>query len=217
MKKIKIVILFLFLINAIFISINFYYFLTLKKTINYYNSYKNDDKDLTEAINKIMDEYKISKKQIIKYINFLKDIPISWPIEKEKREILRYPGLYHNKKSGHALDHSYGLIIKGKKGEPVLATADGFIDSIDKVSNGLDEGYFDIDYTYTGYTVVIQNHLCFLTRYTNLEKVIVKKHTDVKRGQIIGYLRNDEDSYLHYMITFDKRKGEVSFNYLITE
>ena len=96
--------------------------------------------------------------------------------------------------SGEPAFHQ-GLDISTDKGEPVLATADGTVESA----------------TYTGdygNLIVLKHDFGLATRYGHLSAYAVKPGQSVKRGSVIGYVGSTgraTGSHLHYEILVNGR------------
>jgi len=93
----------------------------------------------------------------------------------------------NNKKAFHE-----GIDLRGKKGEPVKATADGKV-----IFAGKNGGY--------GKCVKIDHGNGYTTNFAHLHKYHVKKGDSVNRGQTIGLVGNSgrsTGSHLHYEIAY---------------
>ncbi len=87
-----------------------------------------------------------------------------------------------------------GLDIANKKGTPVYATADGIITYASK------KGYY-------GNFITVKHGYGLTTRYGHLNKILKKRGTKVKRGDIIGTIGNTGRStgpHLHYEVKVNK-------------
>jgi murein DD-endopeptidase MepM/ murein hydrolase activator NlpD len=96
--------------------------------------------------------------------------------------------------SGEPAFHQ-GLDISTDKGEPVLATADGTVESASYTG----------DY---GNLIVLKHDFGLATRYGHLSAYAVKPGQNVKRGAVIGYVGSTgraTGSHLHYEILVNGR------------
>lgn len=90
----------------------------------------------------------------------------------------------------------YGLDFAGAIGTNIYATGNGVVDYI-RISVG---GY--------GKEVVINHGFGYSTRYAHLNKILVHKGQQIKRGQVIGVLGNSGKStgpHLHYEVRYMNR------------
>jgi murein DD-endopeptidase MepM/ murein hydrolase activator NlpD len=196
MKKSKIIIISLICISFTLVLINIFYYVSLKKSINFYNSFKHDDEDLRNKINLLINENKISKKNIINYLDAINYFPYGKPFLNDYN-IIQVFGLYISKKQ-KLLSGNNGVVFESIMGAKIISTADGTVKEVKKVSNN-DQEYDTRDYIFKGYTVEIR-HKDFITRYTNLNEVFLKQGDKVKRGDVIGKLDYSENPKLHYII-----------------
>jgi murein DD-endopeptidase MepM/ murein hydrolase activator NlpD len=103
-------------------------------------------------------------------------------------------GLRSDPFRGTAAMHA-GLDIAAPTGTPVYATADGVIDF-----SGWQRGY--------GNLIKINHGKGIETRYGHLSRRLVKDHSRVVRGQLIGLMGStgrSTGSHLHYEVRFDGR------------
>ena len=95
-----------------------------------------------------------------------------------------------------------GLDISGRKGAPIIATADGIVKKV---------GYN----RFIGNYVRLTHDGRFSTGYGHLLEYTVKKNQQIKRGQIIGYMGTSGMStgyHLHYeVVDNDKRVNPYNF------
>ncbi len=97
-----------------------------------------------------------------------------------------------------------GLDISGRKGAPLIATADGIVSKV---------GYN----RFIGNYVRIKHDERFGTAYGHMLKYIVKKGDTVKRGQVIGYMGTTGMStgyHVHYEVT-DNEKRVNPYNFIL--
>jgi murein DD-endopeptidase MepM/ murein hydrolase activator NlpD len=91
--------------------------------------------------------------------------------------------------TGHPASHP-GLDISGRTGDPVYATADGRVATAGRTG----------DY---GNLVVVEHAFGLTTRYGHLSKISVTAGTEIKRGDILGYVGSTGRStspHLHYEV-----------------
>jgi len=120
---------------------------------------------------------------------FLTDIPTLWPIL-GKGNLTAYFGVEQNPFSNTFRLHR-GIDIAWSYNTPIVATANGKVQSIDYQPSGL------------GIVIKIGHKYGFATRYGHLNKPAVVKGQNVIRGQIIGYMGNTGLStgpHLHYEV-----------------
>ncbi len=126
-------------------------------------------------------------------------IPALWPID---RSLLRngidpfgwriHP-LYHKR-----IFHK-GVDLPGNVGDPVYATGDATVESVDERNSR--RGY--------GRQVLLDHEFGYKTRYAHLSKVLVKPGEKIVRGQLIGELGRSggvTGPHLHYEVI---HQGEV--------
>ncbi len=103
--------------------------------------------------------------------------------------------------NGERAFHS-GVDIKNKPGTEIIAPADGIV-----VGCGYNEGF--------GNYLIIDHGHSFVTRYLHMQKSLVKKDAEVKRGERIGLMGNSGRStgpHLHYEINYrDKAINPIQF------
>lgn len=126
-----------------------------------------------------------------KYLNTIRYLPIGRPV---KGSITSKYGKRHDPLNNKSAFHS-GIDFRGKKGEPIHATADGVVKKAFR--NGGYGNYVLIDHG-NGYT----------TSYAHMQKFLVHKGDRVERGQLIGLVGNSgrsTGSHLHYEIALDNK------------
>lgn len=173
----------------------------------------NREKSLKEDIRYLMVDYnKINKRNIeaeiilskmhpndstIKTLDkILPCIPSITPIEKKYIKRIRPYGNRIHPVYGNKDFHS-GMDFSGKKGNPVLATGNGIIESAVNSSNGY------------GNHIIIDHGFGYKTLYGHLSKYNVKKDQEVIRGDTIGFVGNtgtSTGSHLHYEVIKDGKK-----------
>ena len=92
----------------------------------------------------------------------------------------------------------YGLDFSAPIGTPVYATGNGTIKKAKKYNSG---GY--------GKYIIIDHGYDYKTLYAHLDEILVKKGSEVKRGDVIGYVGNTGKStapHLHYEVHYKDQK-----------
>lgn len=122
--------------------------------------------------------------------SLLWDIPSLWPLKGARGNITNGFGFSKHPFTGGAYVHM-GIDIAWAYGTPIVATANGKVLKIDFDPMGL------------GQYVVIRHDFGFHTRYGHLDRSVVQKGQEVRRGQVIGYMGNSGLStgpHLHYEV-----------------
>jgi len=120
----------------------------------------------------------------------LVDIPSLWPLKGARGNDTNDFGFSHHPFTGGAYVHM-GIDIAWAYGTPIVATANGKVLKVDFDPMGL------------GQYVVIRHDFGFHTRYGHLDRVVVQKGQEVRRGQVIGYMGSSGLStgpHLHYEV-----------------
>lgn len=120
----------------------------------------------------------------------LVDIPTLWPVKGVRGNITNNFGPAKHPFTGRWYLHK-GIDIAWGYGVPIVATANGKVQRVDFASMGL------------GNNLVIRHKYGFYTRYGHLDRNIVDKGQEVRRGQIIGYMGSSGLStgpHLHYEV-----------------
>ena len=121
----------------------------------------------------------------------LTEIPSIWPIRGGIGRISMFFGQNENPFTGQFYIHKGIDISTGRSGDPIVATADGQVVSVDYDHNGF------------GNNVIIRHRHGFYTRYAHLLRFRVHLGQRVQQGQIIGYIGNTGLStgpHLHYEV-----------------
>ena len=140
-------------------------------------------------------------------------------LDKEKKlrdctpSIRPVTGGYLSSRFGRRMDpftgriaHHTGVDYRARTGTPVMASADGVVTMAKK------NGSF-------GLMIEVNHGFGFKTRYAHLSKMLVKRGTRVKRGEIIGLVGNtgrSTGSHLHYEVVFRKAHRNPLY-YIIPE
>jgi murein DD-endopeptidase MepM/ murein hydrolase activator NlpD len=122
--------------------------------------------------------------------SLLWDIPSLWPLKGARGNITNGFGFSKHPFTGGAYVHM-GIDIAWAYGTPIVATANGKVLKVDFDPMGL------------GQYVVIRHDFGFHTRYGHLDRSVVQKGQEVRRGQVIGYMGNSGLStgpHLHYEV-----------------
>ncbi len=120
----------------------------------------------------------------------LVDIPTLWPLKGVRGNITQRFGFAKHPFTGGWYLHK-GIDIAWGYGVPIVATANGRVQRVDFDAMGL------------GNYIVIRHNYGFHTRYGHLDRVVVHKGQDVRRGQVIGYMGSSGLStgpHLHYEV-----------------
>jgi murein DD-endopeptidase MepM/ murein hydrolase activator NlpD len=121
----------------------------------------------------------------------LTEIPNIWPIRGGIGHISMYFGQNENPFSGQYYIHKGIDLSTYRQGDPIVATADGQVVTIDN-----DQGGF-------GNYIIIKHKHGFYTRYAHLMSSKVTRGQRVQQGDVIGYIGNTGLStgpHLHYEI-----------------
>ena len=92
------------------------------------------------------------------------------------------------------ISHHTGVDYRARSGSPVMSSADGVVTMAKK------NGSF-------GLMIEVNHGYGFKTRYAHLSKMLVRRGSRVKRGEIIGLVGNSgrsTGSHLHYEVMFKK-------------
>ncbi|MDL2229283.1 M23 family metallopeptidase [Treponema sp. OttesenSCG-928-L16] len=121
----------------------------------------------------------------------LTDIPSMWPIRGGIGHISMFFGQNENPFTGQWYIHKGIDLSTYRQGDPVIATADGQVVTVD-----YDMGGF-------GNYIIIKHKHGFYTRYAHLQSFRVDRGQRVQQGQVIGYIGNTGLStgpHLHYEV-----------------
>ncbi|QQO09883.1 M23 family metallopeptidase [Breznakiella homolactica] len=121
----------------------------------------------------------------------LTDIPSMWPIKGGIGHISMFFGQNENPFTGLWYIHKGIDLSTYRQGDPVIATADGQVVTVEYDANGF------------GNYVIIKHKHGFYTRYAHLRESRVYRGQRVQQGQVIGYIGNTGLStgpHLHYEV-----------------
>ncbi len=117
-------------------------------------------------------------------------IPLGRPLQASFRDTSDY-GIRVDPVSGSQMEFHSGMDMAGRRGTPVLATAEGKVKTIMR----RDPGY--------GNAVVIQHGFGFQTLYGHMERVAVRSGQTVRPGMVVGYMGSTgrvTGVHLHYEV-----------------
>jgi murein DD-endopeptidase MepM/ murein hydrolase activator NlpD len=143
---------------------------------------------------KSLDELQILSKDKEK---FSTAIPAIWPIDRSKMRNKIGAFGYRNHPIFRRWQFHSGVDMPGRVGDPIYATGDGVVESIE-ISRAR-RGY--------GTQVLINHGFGYKTRYAHLNKLHVAKGDTIKRGQLIADMGNTGQStspHLHYEVIYNR-------------
>jgi murein DD-endopeptidase MepM/ murein hydrolase activator NlpD len=121
----------------------------------------------------------------------LTEIPSIWPIKGGIGHISMFFGQNENPFTGQYYIHKGIDLSTYRQGDPILATADGQVVTIDYEHSGF------------GNNVIIKHKHGFYTRYAHMLTIRVQTGQRVQQGEVIGYIGNTGLStgpHLHYEV-----------------
>jgi murein DD-endopeptidase MepM/ murein hydrolase activator NlpD len=123
--------------------------------------------------------------------SLLTEVPNIWPIKGGIGHISMFFGENPDPFSGQIYVHKGIDLSTYRQGDPVVATADGQIVTVDFDANGF------------GNYVIIRHKHGFYTRYGHLQSFKVRTGQRVQQGEVIGYIGNTGRStgpHVHYEV-----------------
>jgi len=120
----------------------------------------------------------------------LTEIPSVWPVRNRVGTITQFFGQNINPMSGQQYIHRGIDISTHRFGDPVLATADGQVVTVDYLAD-------------FGNYIIIRHKHGYYTRYAHLQSFRAKAGDRVQQGEVIGYIGNTGVStgpHLHYEV-----------------
>ena len=150
--------------------------------------------DALEKLRKqiIADKEKYNEKQLASLKRIDKDIrnykgKLDWPVQ---GKVIKKFGPQWNPRLNTTLDNP-GIDISSRATLPVKSVFDGYVSTITFIA-----GY--------GTTVIIDHNNSYYTVFTHLENLLISENMNVKEGQNIGYVSND--NIIHFEIWGNNQK-----------
>jgi murein DD-endopeptidase MepM/ murein hydrolase activator NlpD len=112
---------------------------------------------------------------------------LQWPV---KGKIVKSFGPQWNPKLNTTLDNP-GIDISARATTPVQSVFDGYVSTITFIA-----GY--------GTTVIVDHNNSYYTVFTHLESLLIAEDTNIREGQNIGYVSND--NIIHFEIWGNNQK-----------
>ena len=162
-----------------------------------------DKRPLHEQVYSLLDDLGDLKGNLLQMAAHLKFRPTIMPVQDGDIWMTSGFGWRKGPFTGLRQFHS-GVDFSGKKGVPIIATADGVVKST---------GYDSM----LGNNVLISHDARFETLYGHLLKIKVKEGEKVKRGQVIGLMGSTGRStgnHVHYEIV-DKGNKVNPYNFIL--
>jgi murein DD-endopeptidase MepM/ murein hydrolase activator NlpD len=162
-----------------------------------------DKRPLHEQVYSLLDDLGELKGKLSQMAETLKTRPTIMPVQDGEIWMTSGFGWRKGPFTGLREFHS-GVDLSGKKGMPILATADGVVQGV-----GYDSMY--------GNNVLISHDARFETLYGHLLKSKVKEGEKVTRGQVIGLMGStglSTGNHVHYEIV-DKGKKVNPYNFIL--
>jgi murein DD-endopeptidase MepM/ murein hydrolase activator NlpD len=150
-----------------------------------------DVRRLTEYLSSAIEPVKEIGTLLDSQSALLTEIPSIWPIKGGIGHISMFFGQNENPFTGQYYIHTGIDISNYRQGDPIVATADGQVVTIDYEHSGF------------GNNVIIKHKHGFYTRYAHMLTIRVKAGQRVQQGEIIGYIGNTGLStgpHLHYEV-----------------
>ena len=150
--------------------------------------------DALEKLRKqiIADKEKYNEQQLASLKRIDKDIrnykgKLDWPVQ---GKVIKKFGQQWNPRLNTTLDNP-GIDISSRATLPVKSVFDGYVSTITFIA-----GY--------GTTVIIDHNNSYYTVFTHLENLLISENMNVKEGQNIGYVSND--NIIHFEIWGNNQK-----------
>ena len=140
----------------------------------------------------IADKEKYNAEQLASLSKIDRDIrkykgKLQWPV---KGKIVKSFGPQWNPKLNTTLDNP-GIDISAKAASAVISVFDGYVSTITFIA-----GY--------GTTVIIDHNNNYYTVFTHIENLLIAENTNIREGQNIGYVSND--NIIHFEIWGNNQK-----------
>lgn len=140
----------------------------------------------------IADKEKYNAQQLASLNKIDRDIrkykgKLQWPV---KGKIVKSFGPQWNPKLNTTLDNP-GIDISARATTPVQSVFDGYVSTITFIA-----GY--------GTTVIVDHNNSYYTVFTHLESLLIAEDTNIREGQNIGYVSND--NIIHFEIWGNNQK-----------
>jgi murein DD-endopeptidase MepM/ murein hydrolase activator NlpD len=151
-----------------------------------------DIRSLTDYLASAVDPVKELGSLFAAQSALLTEIPNIWPIKGGIGHISMYFGENPNPFTGQYYIHRGIDLSTYRSGDPIVATADGQVVTMEYDSVG---GF--------GYYIIIKHKHGFYTRYAHLQSFKATKGQRIQQGEVIGYIGNTGLStgpHLHYEI-----------------
>jgi murein DD-endopeptidase MepM/ murein hydrolase activator NlpD len=151
-----------------------------------------DVRNLTEYLSSVVEPVKEIGTLFASQSALLTEIPNIWPIKGGIGHISMYFGQNANPFTGQYYIHKGIDLSTYRSGDPIVATADGQVVTLDYDAAG---GF--------GYYIIIKHKHGFYTRYAHMLSFKVTKGQRVQQGDVIGYIGNTGLStgpHVHYEV-----------------
>lgn len=135
----------------------------------------------------------------------LAHIPSVFPVKKGKFKISSGFGIRRDPIEGSAKFHA-GIDMAAQDGTPVMASGDGIVIQSERVGG-------------SGNSITVDHGYNYITRYTHLNELKVKKGDKVRKGEVIatvGSTGRSSTPHLHYEVEF-KGEAQNPINYFFSD